>query len=139
MALAEEPVASTSRLPAHTSAGLPLVTTAAAATSSRLTNEDGSSTQTTTTTPIPTPSILKKPEQTQLSRPYYFYHGEKRVKARIDPEVPLVEVVKQLVQSSQLALGAENALPGLYALRERETKRIVTEENLGEMLARAVQ
>lgn len=124
-----QPTASTSRLPLHapprrTAVG-PIDSTAA-----------GSS-------PSPSPSSILKPppsknDKVQLSRPYYFYWGEKRVKARIDPEVPLVEVVKQLVRSSQLALEAKDAAnPEAYALREHTTGELVSDRNLGEMLETA--
>lgn len=125
-----QPTASTSRLPLHApprrTAG-PIDSTPAA----------GSS-------PSPSlSSILKQPppllkDKVQLSRRYYFYWGEKRVKARIDPEVPLVEVVKQLVRSNQLAFEAKDAAnPEAYALREHTTGVLVSDRNLGEMLETA--
>lgn len=120
-----QPTASTSRLPLHAPAPHRTGPTA------------GSS-------PSPSPSSILKPpppkkeDKEQLSRPYYFYWGEKRVKARIDPEVPLVEVVKQLVRSNQLAFEAKDAAnPEAYALREHTTGELVSDRNLGEMLATA--
>ncbi|GAA5880309.1 hypothetical protein JCM3774_006723 [Rhodotorula dairenensis] len=122
----QPPVASTSRLPLHAF--------------------DRQS-ETTGSNPSPSlSSILKPPTDRttttttvrELSRPYYFYHHGKRVKARIDREVPLDEVVKQLVRSSQLALDARAAAdPDAYALRERATGRLVSDENLAEMLQTA--
>lgn len=126
-----QPVASTSRLPLYASDRRSGTTHAVSADS-------------TTAGSNPSPSlssILKPPSDTAvqaLSRPYYFYHGGKRVKARIDREVPLDEVVKQLVGSNQLALDTNVAAnPEAYALRERATGRLVSDRNLGEMLETA--
>ncbi|BGP17809.1 hypothetical protein JCM10213_001690 [Rhodosporidiobolus nylandii] len=63
----------------------------------------------------------------------YVRYGDRQVKARIDREVPLEEIIKQLAQSTQLAV---NEPAGLFALREKDTGALVTEENLNRMLAK---
>ncbi|GAA5991202.1 hypothetical protein JCM10908_006585 [Rhodotorula pacifica] len=130
----EQPIASTSRLPLHPGNGV--------ADHHRFANSPLSGSG-----PSPSPSSILKPpsatpssttDKAQLSRPYYFHFGEKRVKARIDPEVPLAEVVKQLVRSNQLALDAKDAAkPEQYALRERDSGELVSDKNLAEMLQSA--
>ncbi|BGP56587.1 hypothetical protein JCM8202v2_004213 [Rhodotorula sphaerocarpa] len=104
------PVASTSRLP-HPTTPSP----------QRKAKSPESSPAGSTGPPRLPPSILKPADKQQLSRPYYFYHGDKRVKARIDPEVPLPEVVKQLVRSSQLALDSFEAVPESFDLFKSAT------------------
>ncbi|TKA55954.1 hypothetical protein B0A53_01656 [Rhodotorula sp. CCFEE 5036] len=125
-----QPTASTSRLPLHA----PLRRTAAGPIDSTAAGSSPSPSLSSILKPPPPP----KNDKTQLSRPYYFYWGAKRVKARIDPDVPLVEVVKQLVRSNQLALEAKDAAnPEAYALREHTTGELVSDRNLGEMLETA--
>ncbi|BGO95483.1 hypothetical protein NBRC10512_007738 [Rhodotorula toruloides] len=76
------------------------------------------------------PAAPAPPSRPQL-KAHYFHYSSRQVKARIDPEVPLEEIVKQLCASSQLGV-KEPA--GLFALREREGGELVTEENVREML-----
>lgn len=59
--------------------------------------------------------------------------GKRSVKARIDREVPLSEIIRQLALSSQLGIKEP---PSLFALREKDTGELVTEDNLGRFLER---
>lgn len=81
------------------------------------------------------PAAPAPPSRPQL-KAHYFHYSSRQVKARIDPEVPLEEIVKQLCASSQLGV-KEPA--GLFALREREGGELVTEENVREMLEKGTQ
>lgn len=80
---------------------------------------------------VPSPFPLFKRTQAQP----LIYTGSRSVKARIDREVPLAEIIRQLAASSQLAVSEPAAL---FALREKETGELVTEDNLGKFLERAL-
>lgn len=60
-------------------------------------------------------------------------YGERSVKARIDPEVPLAEIIRQLAASSQLGVSEP---PALFALRSKDDGELITDENLGRYLDR---
>ncbi|GAA5988208.1 hypothetical protein JCM11641_001613 [Rhodosporidiobolus odoratus] len=79
----------------------------------------------------PPPDSIPKPAP--ASPVCYIHYGPRSVKARIDREVPLEEIIKQLAASAQLAVAEPAAL---FALREKETGALVTEENLERMLAK---
>ncbi|GAA5933624.1 uncharacterized protein JCM15063_001364 [Sporobolomyces koalae] len=61
----------------------------------------------------------------------YVYYGQRHVKARIDWEVPLEEVIRQLTASSQLQVTEPAAL---FALRVKDTGQLVTAQNLHPIL-----
>ena len=69
-------------------------------------------------------------------RPCYIYYGTRSVKARIDLDVPLDEIIRQLAASSQLQIAEPAAL---FALREKDTGELVTEHNLPQFLERNVK
>ncbi|GAA6003725.1 hypothetical protein JCM10207_003565 [Rhodosporidiobolus poonsookiae] len=75
------------------------------------------------------PTAIAAPAQ--KSPTCFIFYGSRSVKARIDPDVPLQEVVRQLAASTQLAVAEPAAL---FALREKDTGVLVTEENLPRML-----
>ncbi|GAA5852412.1 hypothetical protein JCM8547_006773 [Rhodosporidiobolus lusitaniae] len=85
--------------------------------------------------PPPAPPLddFPQPPTTVPSPTVYVRYGSRQVKARIDPEVPLDEVIRQLAASSQLQVAEPAAL---FALREKDTGALVTEENLSRMLAK---
>ncbi|GAA5907328.1 uncharacterized protein JCM6883_001171 [Sporobolomyces salmoneus] len=72
----------------------------------------------TTPTPITSPTI-------------YVHYGARHVKARIDHQVPLEEIIRQLTASSQLQITEPAAL---FALRVKETGQLVTSSNLDSLL-----
>jgi len=74
------------------------------------------------------------PQTRTAPRANYFHYDQRSVKARIDPEVPLDEVLRQLCASPQLAVSEP---PALFALREKESGVLVTADNMRELLARA--
>ncbi|BGP49709.1 hypothetical protein JCM10450v2_005614 [Rhodotorula kratochvilovae] len=74
------------------------------------------------------------PVPPQAPRAHYFHYGQKSVKARIDPEVPLDEVLRQLCASSQLQVSEPATL---FALREKDSGTLVTQDNMRAMLATA--
>lgn len=59
-------------------------------------------------------------------------HGSRTVKARVEPGVPLSEILRQLVASTQLGLGDE--APAQYALRAESSGLLLTEENMPSFL-----
>ncbi|GAA6059857.1 hypothetical protein JCM10212_007062 [Sporobolomyces blumeae] len=61
----------------------------------------------------------------------YVHYADRHVKCRIDPEVPLDEIIRQLAASSQLAV-SEPA--HLFALRVQSTNQLVTEANLADVI-----
>ncbi|KAM0786337.1 hypothetical protein ACM66B_001810 [Microbotryomycetes sp. NB124-2] len=65
--------------------------------------------------------------------PTYIFYGSKSVKARISRDVPISEIVRQLVTSQQLAIKDP---PALFALRDKDTGELVTDDNVGHMLDR---
>ncbi|GAA5914628.1 hypothetical protein JCM6882_001221 [Rhodosporidiobolus microsporus] len=71
------------------------------------------------------------PKASSSSPTCYIHYGTRSVKARIDREVPLHEIIAQLAASSQLAVAEPAAL---FALREKDSGQLVTEENLTAML-----
>ncbi|GAA6032241.1 hypothetical protein JCM8097_007140 [Rhodosporidiobolus ruineniae] len=79
--------------------------------------------------PPPPPSQpLKQPTPASV-----IHYGTRHVKARIDAEVPLQEIIRQLAASTQLQVAEPAAL---FALREKDTGTLVTEDNLERMLER---
>ncbi|GAA6026054.1 hypothetical protein JCM11491_003533 [Sporobolomyces phaffii] len=62
----------------------------------------------------------------------YVHYGHRHVKARIDHEVPLDEIIRQLAASSQLQVAEPAAL---FALRVHDTGQLVTQDNLHALLA----
>ncbi|KDE05624.1 hypothetical protein MVLG_03996 [Microbotryum lychnidis-dioicae p1A1 Lamole] len=85
-------------------------------------------TDTDTSAPPPLAPVPPRPAPT-----VYVTYGARSVKARIDREVPLDEIIAQLVNSQQLAVAEP---PALFALREKESGSLVTEENLDRFLDR---
>lgn len=94
------------------------------------------------------------PPATTSSRPCYIHYGQRSVKARIDPDVPLSEIVRDIVrhahnpadgvleQIRQLAASTQLQIsepPALFALREKDTGELITDENLPSYLARGVK
>jgi hypothetical protein len=79
----------------------------------------------------PRPPQPSSPRAVTSNPVCYFHYGDRHVKARIDREVPLDEIVRQLAASSQLAVAEPAAL---FALREKTSGILVTEENLTRML-----
>ncbi|GAA5840995.1 hypothetical protein JCM11251_006778 [Rhodosporidiobolus azoricus] len=73
----------------------------------------------------------QQPKASSSSPICYIHYGSRSVKARIDREVPLAEIIAQLAASSQLQVAEPAAL---FALREKDTGALVTEENLSRML-----
>ncbi|ORY63657.1 ELMO/CED-12 family-domain-containing protein [Leucosporidium creatinivorum] len=71
--------------------------------------------------------------QPATSPTIYVYYSNRSVKARIDREVPLDEIIRQLAASTQLQV-AEPA--SQFALREKETGDLVTEDTLSRYLER---
>ncbi|KPV74203.1 uncharacterized protein RHOBADRAFT_54055 [Rhodotorula graminis WP1] len=67
-------------------------------------------------------------------RAHYFHYGQRNVKARIDPEVPLDEILRQLCAAPQLAVTEP---PALFALRERDSGTLVTKDNMRSLLGKA--
>ncbi|KAM0754890.1 hypothetical protein T439DRAFT_309736 [Meredithblackwellia eburnea MCA 4105] len=64
----------------------------------------------------------------------YVTYLDRSVKARIDREVPLEEIIRQLCQSAQLAVSEP---PALFALRSKEDgATLVTNDNLAQFLER---
>ena len=61
------------------------------------------------------------------------YKG-RSIRARIDTDVPITEIVKQLVLSAQLNLQDKNA--NLFVLRDSASYELVTAGNLQEKLRR---
>ncbi|KAL8276486.1 hypothetical protein RQP46_011087 [Phenoliferia psychrophenolica] len=94
--------------------------------------------------PQPTHSSVHSPEQPfQATSPapssaitsptLYVTYGERSVRARIDREVPLAEIIRQLAASTQLGVSEP---PALFALRGKEDGELITDENLGRYLDR---
>lgn len=79
-------------------------------------------------TPLDPPRAVQSPT-------IHVHYGTRTVKARVDREVPLAEIVRQLAASSQLAVSEP---PALFALREKETGELVTDDNLSKMLDRGL-
>ncbi|GAA5950878.1 hypothetical protein JCM21900_000360 [Sporobolomyces salmonicolor] len=69
--------------------------------------------------------------QPSTSPTIYVNYGARSVKARVDREVPLDEIIRQLAASSQLAVSEPAAL---FALRVKGSGELVTEENLSRLL-----
>ncbi|GAA5841843.1 hypothetical protein JCM9279_003127 [Rhodotorula babjevae] len=87
--------------------------------------------------PAPSSSLAPPPAAPPPPAPpraHYFHHGQRSVKARIDPEVPLDEVLRQLCAAPQLAVTEP---PALFALRERDTGILVTQDNMRALLEKA--
>lgn len=61
----------------------------------------------------------------------YVTYGDRSVRARIDREVPLAEIIRQLAASTQLGVSEP---PALFALRGKEDGELITDENLGRYL-----
>lgn len=91
------------------------------------------------TNPDPTPTRASvaaspgdAPTATAITSPtIYVHYGTRHVKARIDHEVPLEEIIRQLTASSQLQISEPAAL---FALRVKETGQLVTKSNLHSLL-----
>jgi len=89
------------------------------------------------TRPAPSSSLadpLAAPAPPAPPRAHYFHYGQRSVKARIDPEVPLDEVLRQLCAAPQLAVTEP---PALFALRERDSGTLVTKDNMRALLEQA--
>ncbi|GAA5998566.1 uncharacterized protein JCM10292_002788 [Rhodotorula paludigena] len=90
--------------------------------------------------PAPPPASARlvaappEPKPAPAHKAHYFHYGTRSVKARIDPEVPLDEVLRQLCASSQLQV-AEPAT--LFALRDKDSGALVTQDNMRAMLEKA--
>ena len=70
--------------------------------------------------------------------PIYVVYGTRQVKARIDPGVPLSEIVRQLVGSRQLGIVVQqHGQPGeqQFVLREKESGQLVTDDNVEELIS----
>ncbi|GAA6049053.1 hypothetical protein JCM3770_003864 [Rhodotorula araucariae] len=83
--------------------------------------------------PPPRPTPAAAPAPAHRPRANYFLYGDRSVKARIDPGVPLDEVLRQLCASSLRV--SEPAT--LFALREIDTGTLMTTDNMRAMLATA--
>ncbi|KAK4051977.1 hypothetical protein OIO90_004507 [Microbotryomycetes sp. JL221] len=77
-----------------------------------------------------------KPAPELVRPPTYIFYGSKSVKARISKDVPINEVIRQLVTSSQLSISEP---PALFALRNKDTGDIVTDDNIEQMLEQQAQ
>ncbi|GAA5839738.1 hypothetical protein JCM5353_000118 [Sporobolomyces roseus] len=82
-----------------------------------------------------TSSQLSPPPATlsSSSPTIHVYYSTRHVKARIDPGVPLPEIIRQLVSSSQLSIGSEPST--LFCLRLKETGQLLTSENFHSLLS----
>ncbi|GAA5923740.1 hypothetical protein JCM1841_002029 [Sporobolomyces salmonicolor] len=89
-------------------------------------------TPTTATADASSPTTLSA-SQPSTSPTIYVNYGARSVKARVDREVPLDEIIRQLAASSQLAVSEPAAL---FALRVKDSGELVTEENLSRLLER---
>ncbi|KAK4050272.1 hypothetical protein OIV83_003593 [Microbotryomycetes sp. JL201] len=78
-----------------------------------------------TTPAAPAPELARPPT--------YIFYGSKSVKARISRDVPISEIIRQLVTSQQLQIKDP---PALFALRDKDTGELVTDENVGTLLDR---
>lgn len=65
------------------------------------------------------------------SKPCQIFYGPKSVKARIDSNVPVSEIINQLVSAPQLQVSEPAAL---FALRDRADEELITDDNLGSRL-----
>ncbi|GAA5979861.1 hypothetical protein JCM5350_005522 [Sporobolomyces pararoseus] len=98
-------------------------------------NLSGSANTPTSPSPSPSSPLMNKPSSTTAttttSPTIYVYYGSRHVKARIDQEVPLEEIIRQLTASSQLQISEPSSL---FALRVKSTGQLVTCQNLHETL-----
>ncbi|GAA5889682.1 hypothetical protein JCM5296_002430 [Sporobolomyces johnsonii] len=85
----------------------------------------------TTATADASSSTTPPTSQPPTSPTIYVNYGARSVKARVDREVPLDEIIRQLAASTQLAVSEPAAL---FALRVKDSGELVTEENLSRLL-----
>ncbi|KAK4706042.1 hypothetical protein P7C70_g158, partial [Phenoliferia sp. Uapishka_3] len=83
--------------------------------------------------PASAPPTVATSSSAPTSPTIYVTYGERSVKARIDAQVPLSEIIRQLAASTQLGVSEP---PALFALRGKEDGELITDDNLAKYLAK---
>lgn len=79
--------------------------------------------------PVPVPPPASPPAS--QSPTIHVYYSTRHVKARIDPGVPLAEIIRQLTQSTQLSISEPSTL---FCLRLKSTGQLITPSNLHQLI-----
>jgi len=81
------------------------------------------------------PRLTASPSSQSQSPTIHVHYASRHVKARIDPGVPLPEIIRQLVSSSQLSISEPSTL---FCLRIKESGQLLTPSNFHSLLTREV-